>query len=167
VQTGPPLPQPIEAVAAQGFCEVQAWPAAQAAHTPLPLQTPVTAPSVHAVPAARGGPSTQTGVPPEQSSAPDATHGLDGAHAAPWTQATHAPAALQNPLTPPEVHGVPAALKVSSVQTGAPVPQAIAAVAAQGLLEVQLAPALQATQAPAASHTPVVAPSVQAVPAVR
>jgi len=70
---------------------------------------------------------------------------------------THAPALQARSV--PQV--VPSATKVRSVQTG-PLVHSIVAVAAQGLVDVQVAPGVQAVQTPPALQT---LPATHAVPA--
>ena len=95
-----------------------------------------------------------------------AVHGPEAVQAAPWVHAVHTPLALQTPVVAPEVQAAPTAMKVRSVQAGAPDEQSMVAVAAQGLAEVHVASWVQAAHTPAVLHTPLVVPCVQAVPTV-
>jgi len=82
---------------------------------------------------------------------PGAAQGLEGVHGAFCVQGVQTPDGEQTWLVP---QTVPAAFEVRSVQTGAPVPQAMVAVAVHGLPEVdgQVAPWVHAVQTPA-PHT--------------
>jgi hypothetical protein len=167
VQTGAPLVQLMVAVASQTLLEVHAAPCVHALHTPVaPLHTPATPPEVQANPADWNVWSLQTGAPVEQSIVAVTSQGFDDVQVAPCVQEMQDPVVLQTPVMVPEVHPVPAALKVWSVQTGAPLPQAMVAVASQGFEEVQLAPALHCVHTPAALHTPATPPVVHDVPTV-
>jgi hypothetical protein len=97
---------------------VQSMPATHAPHAPLALQT-WSVP--HAVPAATFVPvSAQVGAAPEQTSVP-VWHLLVGVQAPPIWQVAQVPAWQTMPLP----HVVPFGLLSTSVQTGAPVVQAI------------------------------------------
>jgi hypothetical protein len=165
--TGAPVEQAMAAPVAHGFVDVQAVPAAHAVQALLvPLHTPATPPDVQAAPAAVKVWSTQTATPLEQSMAAVAAHGLLEVHAAPCVQAPHVPALLHTPTVDPDVHAVPGALNVWTVQTGAPLVQSVVAVAAQTLLDVHAAACVHALHTPVGPlHTPATPPVVQAVPA--
>jgi hypothetical protein len=169
VQTGAPLAQTVDAAVAQGLEDVQAPPSVHAVQTPLVLQTPVTEPEVHDVPALANVASTHTGAPVEQPMVAVSAQGLLDVHAAPVVQATHVPAGLHTPVILPLVQDVPAARKDWSVQTGPLLPHAMVALVAQGFAEVQDVPEVQAVQIPmfpVLTHTPGTPPDVQAVPPV-
>jgi hypothetical protein len=98
--------------------------------------------------------------------AAEAAHGLALVQATPGVQSAQEPVALHWPVLVPDVQVVPAGWYVWSWHTGAPLEHETEDVRAQGLLEVQAAPAVQAVQIPVAPlHTPVTVPEAQAVPA--
>jgi len=97
------------AVAAHGPEGVQLAPGEQAVHTPVPLQTPVVAPEVHAAPTPTKVRSVQTGAPDEHSMVAVAAQGLADVHVSPCVHATHWPPALQTPAAVPAVHAAPMA----------------------------------------------------------
>jgi hypothetical protein len=163
--TGEPLEHSVVAVAMQSFDGAQAAPWLHAVQVPSELHTPVVVPEVHGVPAGLAVWSTQVGVPLEQSRVAVAAHGFDEVQAAPWLQAAHVPVALHTPATPFASQAVPAGLNVSSLHMGAPLEQSIVAPVAQGFVVGQEVPAVQAVQAPAGLHTPVMLPAVHGVPA--
>ena len=166
VQTGAPLVHTIEAVASQGFDDVQVVPGEQAVQVPLVPQTPLVIPCVHGVPGVLKLWSVQTGAPLAQLMVAVASQTLLEVHAAPCVHALHTPVApLHTPATPPEVQAVPASWNVRSVQTGAPVPQSMVAVRSQGFDDVQVAPAVQEMHDPAPLQTPVMVPDVHPMPA--
>jgi hypothetical protein len=156
VHTPVPVAHWTVATDAQRFGEAQSAPCVQATHVPalqtwfVPQDVPFAA--VCAV-------SWHTGAPDAQEMAPTMQGLPGGVQAVPAVQLTHWPPAAQTRFVP---HAVPAGWKVTSVQIGLPLAQEIAAETAQGLAEVQLAPALQAPQAPAAVQA---RPAPQAVPA--
>jgi len=156
VQTGAPLVHTMEAVASQGFDDVQAVPAAHAVQAPLvPLHTPATPPEVQPMPAAVKVLSTQTGPPVEQSTVAVAVHGLLDVHAAPGLQALQVWLLSHTPVPPPGgVQSAPVDRNAVSVHTGAPLEQAMAALVAHGFVDVQAAPTVQAAQVPLALQTP-------------
>jgi hypothetical protein len=166
VQTGAPLVHTIEAVASQGFDDVQVVPGEQAVQVPLVPQTPLVIPCVHGVPGVLKLWSVQTGAPLAQLMVAVASQTLLEVHAAPCVHALHTPVApLHTPATPPEVQAVPAGWNVLSLQTGAPVEQSIVAVTSQGFDDVQAASCVQEMQEPVELQTPVMLPEVQFVPA--
>ncbi len=136
----------------------QVRPAVQTAHWPLELQTRLV-PQV--VPGALAAPSTQLDAPVAHEVTPS-KHALFGLplHAVPAVHEMQPPPPLQTWLAP---QWVPGALSLKSTQLWLPLAQLVMPVLhALGLL-VQAAPAVQAAQAPAASHTK---PEPQAVPGV-
>jgi hypothetical protein len=145
VQTGAPLPQAMDDVAAHGFVEVQAVPAVHAVQllAGAPLHTPVgTVEVVQAVPAGWPVASVQTGAPLAQLMVAVAVQTFDEVQAAPWVHATQVE---EVPLQTPGarvvvVQAVPAGLRVPSTQAGGTDEQLIVPAAAQGPLEVQALP---------------------------
>lgn len=103
-------------------------------------------PPPHEVPGATLPESVQTGAPLEHAMTAE-WHGFDEAHAAPATHGTQAPLASH---TPP-AQAVPTGALPVSLHEGAPVLQSIDATR-HAVAEVQLAPALQPPQWPAASQ---------------
>ncbi len=77
---------------------------------------------------------------------PEVAHGFVGVQDAPWVQAVQTCVEEQTWFVP---QVAPVASQLWSVQTGVPVPQAIAAPVAQGFVEVQVAPAVQGEHTPA------------------
>jgi hypothetical protein len=155
VHTGDPVAHWMVATEAQAFAEAHSAPWVQATHTPW-LHTWFVP---HGVPFAAGPVTRHTGVPDPQSTIPT-PHGFPaGVQAVPALQLTHWPPPVQTRPVPQEV---PAGWKVASVQTGLPLAQEMEAEAAHGFVDVQVAPALQAPQAPAAVQA---RPTPHAVPA--
>jgi hypothetical protein len=128
---------------------VQAVPATQAVHLPA-RHAGGLLPAPQEVPSARTEVAVQTWVPVAQEYAAVRTQGSVRVHAAPAVQAMQAPDELQTWFVP---QAVPAGLEVRVVHTGDPLEHSNVAVAAQGSVEVQAAPWVQATQAPAALQT--------------
>ncbi len=123
----------------QGASGVQAAQLPEASHTrPMP----------HDVPADRLPVGAHTGSPVPHWIAP-LLHAVEGVQLMPSVQATQTAMALH---TRPMPHDVPAGRAAPSRHTGAPVEHSIAP-SRQGLVGVQLMPALQATHAPEALHT--------------
>ena len=126
-----------------------ACPAVQVPQKPAPSQT---CPAPHRVPPALGEPSAQTALPEPQATTPlaHAAFGLD-VHAMPAAHDTQTPVPLQTWLVP---QLRPAALGIPFAQTGPPLAQVVAPLkhAGDGLV-VQLAPSVQATQAPSELQT--------------
>jgi hypothetical protein len=83
---------------------------------------------------------------------------------APWVQAVQTPVGEQTRFVP---QLVPAAAKVRSVHTGRPLLHSSVAVAAQGFVEVQVAPWVQAVQTPVGEQTRSVPQPVPAAAKVR
>ena len=139
--TDEPVAQEVNDVEAQRLSAAQSAPAVQALQMPVPLQTWL-GPQV--TPGATGVVSTQTGVPVVQEVVPF-MQGFVGVHAVPLAQGRHWPLAVQTAPTP---QVVPGGRKPVSVQTGEPDPQAMVPPVEQGLPVEQVAPAVQAVQAP-------------------
>ncbi len=112
------------------------------------------------VPSARKVWSVHAGAPELQSMVAVAVHGFVEVQAAPWVHDVHTPVVEQTTFVP---QLVPAARKVRSVQIP-PVLHSMVANAAQGFVEVQAAPSVQAMQAPPGEQT---CPVPQLVPAAR
>ena len=91
-------------------------------------------------PVARKVWSVQTGAPDPHSVVAVTAHGLVDVQAAPWLQAVHTCVAEQTAGAAGVPQEAPVARKVWSVQTGAPDPHSVVAVAAHGLVEVQRLP---------------------------
>jgi hypothetical protein len=106
VQTGAPLEQFTVALAAHGFVEVQAVPAAQAVQVPA-SQTPLIVPDVQDRPFARNVRSVQTAAPLEHSMVALAAHTLLEVQGAFCVQAAQVPLGLQTPTVVPDVHPKP------------------------------------------------------------
>jgi len=125
----------------------QSMPAMQAVHAP-PAPHTMLAPQL--VPAGRFVPlSVQPDVAPLHTRLPS-WQAFAGVHAPPATQATHAPSWQTNPVP----HEVPFGWLSDSVQTGAPVAQAMAPLR-QGLPVIgQPAPSEHATQVPSRQTEP-------------
>jgi hypothetical protein len=145
VQTGAPLLQTRDDVAAHGFVEVQAVPAVQAVQALVvgPLHTPAAPPEVvQAVPAVEPVWSVQTGAPLEQSMVALAMQTSVDVHEAPCVHATQVDdVPLHTPVVPVVVvQPTPGELRGPSTQSGKPVVQLIEAVGAQGPLGVQVMP---------------------------
>jgi hypothetical protein len=107
----------------------------------------------------------QTGAPLLQSIVALVAQGFAEVQDAPCVHAVQTPALLHTPVTLPDVQDVPAAWKVWSVQTGAPLVQSVVAVAAHGFAEGQVAPCVHAVHTPPLLHTPGPPATVQGVPA--
>lgn len=141
VQTGPVAHEVMVPTAQTFVLGVQDAPTVHPTQAP-PLQTWFVP---HTVPSGFAMVSVQTGAPVVGSQAMAASwHGLVETQAAPAAQA-HAPALQASPVP----QAVPSRTLPVSVQTGAPVPQVIAAVLQVGsVVEVQAAPAVQGEHAP-------------------
>ena len=98
--------------------------------------------------------------------APASAHGFEGVQDAPWVQAVQTLDGEQTWFAP---QLAPAGTNDVGVQTSTPVPQVMAAVAAQGSGEAQAAPALQAAQVPALQtwFAPQLVPFGSAAPATQ
>lgn len=136
---------------------VQGVPATQAPQNPFPSHT---CPVPHIVPASRTSPSTQLCEPVAHEVVPtrQGAEGFPG-HGPPALQAAQAPVAVH---TCPEPHGVPAARRASSTQTGAPVEHSVTPRRHGFGLPEHGVPGEQRAQPPAPSQTWFVP---QAVPA--
>jgi hypothetical protein len=153
--------------------EVHEAPCTHATHAPVgPPHTPGEPAAVQAVPAGWNVWSLQTGAPVEQSIEAETAQGFAEVHAVPAAHSLHrALVPLHAPARPDgAVQAVPAAWKVWSLQTGVPVEQSIAAVAAQGFDDVHVAPSAHAEHTPLGPVGPlpqnaVPAPPLQSVPA--
>jgi hypothetical protein len=149
--TGPPLSHAV-APTWQGFVGVHAAPGAQGTQVPAPLQTPLG----HAVPAGTLAPVTHIDAPDAQRVTPE-TQGLPVLHAAPSAQARQVPASSH---ARPSPQGVPAGALPTSVHTGTPVAQRVAATL-HGVSETQVAFSRHCAHCPLPPHTALVP---QAVP---
>jgi hypothetical protein len=150
LQTAEPEPQTVVPLKhSPPGLPVQDAPATQALQVPAPLHTPAPPPvAVQAVATALGVPSMQALPVAEHCTVPlrQAELGLV-VQAVPETHATQA-----DPTQTPPVQAVPAATLLTLPQVPPPAPQAIVPwVHSDG---AQAAPLEQATQVPAASHTP-------------
>ena len=142
-QTAAPVTQEVAPVR-QGLL---GWQLAPVVHAPqVPLSHTLFVP--HVVPSARFCPVSEQTMAGEQTVMP-AWQTLDAVQASPAVQATHVPP-LQTMLVPQEV---PSATFPVSVQTGAPLPQAVVPVRHGALETEQLAPVWQLTQVPLAPQT--------------
>ncbi len=120
-----------------------------------------TCPVPQEVPFGAGPVGTQTGTPVEHEKVP-ALHGCPGGvQLPPAAQLTHWPVPEQTWSVP---QAVPAAATAVGVQTGEPVPQAMAAEVTQAFGGGQVASCTQPPQVPAAEQT---CPVPQEVPAAR
>jgi hypothetical protein len=156
VQTGDPEPHAVTPVR-HGSAGSQVAPASQALQAPPPQTAfvPQLSPSATLAPM-----STHTAAPEEQEVLPT-WHAFAGVQLAPATQATHAPA-LQT-WSAPQV--VPSGSFPLSVQTGAPLPHAIAPVL-HGVAGSHATPASQALHVPPpqTAFVPQLAPSATLAP---
>ncbi len=93
--------------------------------------------------------SVHTGAPVVHEMEDAVAQGFVDVQVAPGVHDVQVPAVLQTPLVVPVVQEVPAATNVWSLHAAVPVEQSMVAVAAQTLVDVQVAPCEHEMQAPA------------------